>query len=85
MAVARQSGFCVHHNNCQCVEVVADVFARVAGLNLEAAEVGGEVIVRNSRKEHQAMPPEQRPQVAFTREEWQVFVAGVKDGQFDVP
>jgi Domain of unknown function (DUF397) len=39
---------------------------------------GGPVVVRDSKD------PERRASLVFTAEEWAAFVAGVKDGEFDL-
>ena len=42
------------------------------------AAAGGKVFVRNSKDRS-------GPVVGFTPEEWTAFVAGVRDGEFDLP
>jgi hypothetical protein len=56
--------------NGNCVEVM-DLLPGVAGDLPD-----GGVLVRNSRK--QAQQP-----LAFTRDEWHAFLAGVRNGEFD--
>lgn len=45
---------------------------------VEVASLGDEVAVRDS-KNHGG------PVLTYSREEWRDFVAGVKDGEFDLP
>ncbi|MGX6604305.1 DUF397 domain-containing protein [Micromonosporaceae bacterium Da 78-11] len=47
-----------------------------SGSCVEVAQVGDQFLVRDSKN------PETRP-MAFTREEWAAFVAGVREGDFD--
>ena len=50
---------------------------RCAGANcVEIAQDGDRVLLRDSKK------PETAP-MAFTRDEWAVFAAGVREGDFD--
>lgn len=85
MAVARQPYSCVHHNNCQCVEVVSPFgFATALGLDLEAPDPeNGMIVVRNAKDKE--LPDDQRPQVSFTREEWDIFLQDARKGNFDLP
>lgn len=46
------------------------------GACVEVARTSGAVLIRHSRERHR------RP-LAFTRDEWAAFVAGVKNGEFD--
>ncbi len=81
MTTARQSSFCEHHA-CICVEVIADGWAKdTTGHNVtvDNSNAGtGVVTVRNAT--HPAAG-----QATFTPEEWRVFIAGVKNGEFDLP
>ena len=84
MATARESTFCVHHNNCQCVRVISPFgFASSVGLDVEVSLTGDRIILENSQDQH--LPVEERPRVSYTYEEWDIFIRGVKDGQFDLP
>lgn len=51
-----------------------------SGSCVEVAVIDGAVKVRNS---NDADEP-QRPTVRFTDDEWRAFVAGVKNGEFDL-
>lgn len=81
MAVARQSSLCRVHA-CTCVEVVADAWAKdTTGHNItvdNSDNGSGVVKVRN------ATHPD-AGHATFTPEEWRIFVAGVKNGEFDLP
>lgn len=75
----KKSSFCI--GGLGCVEVSMPEFrkASICGLGACAeASVGSEkVLVRHS------VNPE--VVLSFTPEEWRVFVAGVKAGEFDLP
>lgn len=68
-----------------CVEVDLDavLFVRADGcdsgtcVEIGACACGGEVLVRDSKNPT-------GPVLGFTRDEWKVFVTGVKNGEFDV-
>jgi hypothetical protein len=45
---------------------------------VEVALRPDEVLVRNSKRRDQKA-------MAFTHDEWRAFIAGAKDGEFDVP
>ena len=48
------------------------------GTCVEAAFEDGQVIVRDSKN------PDQQP-LAFTFDEWREFIAGVENGEYDLP
>jgi hypothetical protein len=67
----QRSSFCSDHT---CVEVAWRT-ASTSGACVEVGREGDRILVRDSKH------PEQQP-LAFTRTEWDVFLAGVEAGQF---
>jgi len=45
---------------------------------VEVSALGNSILVRNTKDRS-------GPTVAFTTEEWNAFIIGVRDGEFDVP
>lgn len=80
MATARKSSSCVH-NSCICVGVVAPDFASgSSGVAIEGVPnpAGDKITVFNTSD------PE-GPRVEFTPEEWNDFLKGAKNGEFNLP
>ena len=67
-----------HCANGSCVEVQQARWHKATfcsgGQCVEVAEVGSSILIRNSNRPDQVL--------AFTHEEWDVFVKGVKNGEF---
>jgi Domain of unknown function (DUF397) len=68
-------------NNASCVEVAWHTASECPNGNscVEIAEHGAEVLVRDGKL------GDGSPVLTFTGAEWRVFVAGVRNGEFDGP
>ena len=59
-------------------------YSSQSGCCVEVAVGAGEIRVRDSKfRRNPANDSASEPMLSFTREEWNAFLAGVKDGEFD--
>jgi hypothetical protein len=74
-----------------CVQVGAEVKSSYSAMNGNCATVeqdtrDGEVmiVVRDTKEEKAGVPDGERTELAYNLDEWACFIAGAKDGQFDL-